>query len=297
MPQKFDANQPIVFKKVHRKNQDHHIGQGTWKIAYADFITAMMAFFLLLWLLAVSSQETLKGVAEYFASSTIMNDQNAISSDGDVVEDTHYGITAEHVTSDALIYGVSSRGRKNTKDDFSGMSTSEQQHFMSIISNIQHNTKLQDFAENIVVDMTNEGLRIQIMDSYNRSIFKPDTYELEPYVYKILMMLGKMIQDQPNYLSFTGYTASVKSNDRKKDKKIDDWSLSALRANAIREFFVSKFIQDDKVAKIVGKADTEPFDLQDKNAPNNIRVSITLLKDSAVNHFQKSIPAKTNAQK
>jgi chemotaxis protein MotB len=189
-----------------------------------------------------------------------------------------------------LIYGSPSRGKRIDQADQSGMMTDlEKQHFLDIMNNIQQSAQLKDFSDNINIDVTNEGLRIQIMDSDNRPMFKPNTYELQPYMTKILTVIGKMIKDQPNYIAISGHTASIKDLSQ---KAYDYWAISAMRANEVRKF-LGGVIKNDQVARIIGKADSEPFDVRDVYSIKNIRVSLTLLNNSAVSSFKQSAPDKS----
>ena len=257
----------IIYRKKIIKKIDDTKHSGTWKVAYADFITAMMAFFMLLWLLSVTPEESLQGIAQYFA---------VVKSGGKNVGD---GTAESH----------KSESSKTKQPDATGMfSDTEKQHFLDIMNTIQKSSELQEYLENITVDITDEGLRIQIMDSNNRPVFKPDTYQLQPYMSKILTVIGKMIKDQPNYLVLSGHTASIKDVD--KNQQDSSWLLSSMRANEIRKFLTSKILKDDQILRIIGKSDKEPFDPKDKYSLKNIRVTITLLANSSISGFQQSTP-------
>lgn len=280
----------IIYKK--RKKSSHGIHRsGMWKVAYADFITAMMAFFMLLWLLSVTPENTLKGVAKYFTQSTSVSDKVGLGFEGGADANVEDGTGAPNAASSSLIYGSPSRGRRLDQASKSGMMTDlEKQHFIEVMNNIQQNVELRDYSDNINVDMTSDGLRIQIMDSDNRPMFKPNTYELKPYMNKILTVIGKMIKDQPNYIAISGHTASVKNAN---NTSIDYWSVSSLRANEVRKYLTNDLIKKDQVVRIVGRADTEPFDAKDIYSSKNIRVGITLLNNGSVSRFQQSAPDKS----
>lgn len=280
----------IIYKK--RKKSSHAIHRsGMWKVAYADFITAMMAFFMLLWLLSVTPENTLKGVAKYFTQATSVSDKVGLGFEGGADANVEDGTGAPNAASSSLIYGSPSRGRRLDQASKSGMMTDlEKQHFIEVMNNIQQNVELRDYSDNINVDMTSDGLRIQIMDSDNRPMFKPNTYELQPYMNKILTVIGKMIKDQPNYIAISGHTASVKNTS---NAGIDYWSISSLRANEVRKYLTNDLIKPDQVVRIVGRADTEPFDAKDIYSTKNIRVGVTLLNNGSVSRFQQSAPDKS----
>jgi chemotaxis protein MotB len=257
-------------------------------VAYADFVTAMMAFFLLLWLISVSDKATLQGVAQYFTPTESISDKAGLGFDGGADANMEEGVGAPNAASSSLIYGSPSKGHRVDAARLpSNMSDVEKDHFISIMNSIQQNSELQKYSDNLHVDITNEGLRIQIMDSDNRPMFKPNTSELQPYMERIINVIGRMVDSQPNYISISGHTASVKSADA---LGIDFWGVSAQRANEVRKYMGKKLINRNQVVKILGKSDREPFDPKDPYGIKNIRVGITLLNDSSVSEFHKSLP-------
>ena len=281
--------QQVIIKKVKKIQGGGHHG-GAWKIAYADFVTAMMAFFLLLWLISVSDKATLQGIAQYFTPTDSISDKAGLGFDGGTESNLENGTISKSPTSSSVIYGSPSKGhRVDSARMPSNMSEVERDHFLSIMSSIQQNVDLQNFSDNIEVDITNEGLRIQIVDSDNRPMFKPNTSELQPYMEKIITVIAKMVSAQPNYISISGHTASIKSNS---DHNVDFWNISASRANEVRKFMTNKLIDKGQVVKILGLADREPMDPKDPYGVKNIRVGITLLNDSSITSYQKSVPSK-----
>ncbi len=280
-------NQQIVIKKVKKIEGGGHHG-GAWKVAYADFVTAMMAFFLLLWLVSVSDKATLQGVAQYFTPTESISDKAGLGFDGGADANLEEGVGAPNAASSSLIYGSPSKGHRVDSARLpSNMSDVEKDHFISIMNSIQQNSELQKYSDNLHVDITNEGLRIQIMDSDNRPMFEPNTSQLQPYMERIINVIGKMVSSQPNYISISGHTASVKSPEA---SGIDFWNISAERANEVRKYMGKKLIDKNQVVKILGKADREPFDAKDPYSIKNIRVGITLLNNASVSEFQKSSP-------
>ncbi|MEM6339031.1 MAG: flagellar motor protein MotB [Pseudomonadota bacterium] len=280
-------NQQVLIKKVKKIEGGGHHG-GAWKVAYADFVTAMMAFFLLLWLVSVSDKATLQGVAQYFTPTESISDKAGLGFDGGADANLEEGVGAPNAASSSLIYGSPSKGHRVDAARLpSNMSDVEKDHFISIMNSIQQNSELQKYSDNLHVDITNEGLRIQIMDSDNRPMFEPNTSRLQPYMERIINVIGKMVSSQPNYISISGHTASVKSAEA---SGIDFWSVSAERANEVRKYMGKKLIDKNQVVKILGKADREPFDAKDPYSIKNIRVGITLLNDASVSEFQKSSP-------
>jgi len=281
-------NQTIIIKKVKKVQGGGHHG-GAWKVAYADFVTAMMAFFLLMWLVAVSSQTTLKGIAEYFTPTEAISDKAGLGFDGGTDANMKEGVANSFAASSSLVYGSPSKGHRiDAASNPDNMSQVEKDHFMSVMNSIQQSAELQNYADNIQIDVTNEGLRIQIMDSDNRPIFKPNTAELQPYMKKIIDIIGRMIKDQPDYISVSGHAASIK--DKSQSSGLDLWLLSTNRANEVRKYLTHDLINDKQVAKVIGKSDREPFDPKDPYGAKNIRVGITLLNDHSISEYQKALP-------
>jgi len=125
------------------------------------------------------------------------------------------------------------------------------------------------------------------MDSDNRPMFKPNTSQLQPYMERIIDVIGKMISEQPNYISISGHTASVQAGAA---SDLDFWNISSERANEVRKYMSRRLIDKAQVVKIIGKADREPFDTKDPYSIRNIRVGVTLLNDASVSAHQKSLP-------
>jgi chemotaxis protein MotB len=281
-------NSVIVIRKI-KKIQAYKKQSGSWKVAYADFVTAMMAFFLLLWLLSVSSESTVEGVAKYFTPMESISDKAGLGFDGGTETNIEKGIGAENAASSSLIYGSPSKGhRVDPARKSSNMTDVEKEHFISIMNSIDQNSDLKAYSDNLQMDITNEGLRIQIIDSDNRPMFKPNTSELEPYMEKIISVIGKIVSNQPNYVYISGHTSSIK--DGNISNTLDLWKISSDRANEVRKFMVKKLVDKKQVVKIIGRADREPFDYKNPYSVQNIRVGITLLNEDSISDYQKSIP-------
>jgi chemotaxis protein MotB len=279
----------IIIKKTKEGTGTSRRHSGAWKVAYADFVTAMMAFFLLLWLVSVSSDATLEGVAKYFSPTESISNKAGLGFDGGADSNIERGIGAENAASSSLIYGSPSKGhRVDAARKPTNMSEVERDHFISIINNIQQHSDLKSYSDNLQMDITNEGLRIQIIDSDNRPMFKPNTSELQPYMEKIITVIGKVVANQPNYISISGHTASIK--DSNLSNSLDFWKISVDRANEVRKFMVNQLIDKKQVIKIIGRADREPFDYKDPYSVRNIRVGITLLNEESISDYQKSSP-------
>lgn len=282
MPKKVEPE--IVYikvKKKHRAQEASHAGM--WKVAYADFITAMMCFFLLMWLISTTPTDKLEGIAKYFAAKS-----SKFSGTG-WEEGNEKGIAPKSRPKQLI---QSSMGEQVFDSDKSGLlSDEEKQSFVNTMNDIRKDVVMQEFSENIIWDVSSEGLRIQITDTNNRPMFRPNTAELAPYMMEILNAVSRMISGYPNYVAISGHTASAQSNDIVA-QNVDFWELSALRANEVRKY-LSNGIKADQVVRIIGKSDIEPLDPKEPFNSKNARISITLLSNKSVSKYQQSLPGNT----
>ena len=271
----------IVYVTKKKRGSGEQAHAGMWKVAYADFITAMMCFFLLMWLISTTPKDRLEGLAQYFATKS-----STSKGTGDE-EGKDHGIAKKSQPKQLL---NSSAGEQVfDSDKFNLVSAEEKQSFINTMNTVKKDKTLQEFSENIVWDITSEGLRIQITDTNNRPMFKPNTSELAPYMKQILNAVSGMISTYPNYISIAGHTASITNGDQNSG---DYWQLSALRANEVRKF-LSSSLKPDQVVRIMGKADKEPMTPADPFNSQNARITITLLTNGSVSKFQQSVPEKS----
>ncbi|MCC2646077.1 MAG: motB [Rickettsiaceae bacterium] len=287
---------PIIIKKIKKGGHGGHHG-GAWKVAYADFVTAMMAFFLLLWLLASASEKTLQGLADYFTPTVGINGQMGVGIKGGANPNYKEGISASSKGSNALVYGAPHGGATpQAPQATSIIDMQDEENFSSILKDlkeeVQKDQSLKDLADNILIDMTPEGLRIQIVDDADKPMFKPGTNELQPYMKKILSLVGKIVRMLPNYISISGHTRKEPKDKMTAESDQLKWVLSAMRANAVREYLADGHLNPDQILRIVGKADFEPLDPADPENIRNIRTSIVLLKTSLLSTQKQMIPSK-----
>ncbi len=286
----------IIIKRI--KKAAHAGGHGgAWKVAYADFVTAMMAFFLLLWLLSAASDKTLQGIADYFTPTVGIKGQMGIGVKGGANPNFHDGVSVSPKGSNAIIYGVPMGGAiPQAPQATSIIDMQDDENFSSIVKElkdeVQKDPTLKGLADNILIDMTPEGLRIQIADEADKPMFKPGTDILQPHMQKILNLLGKIIKILPNYISISGHTRKEPAGSKIPEATDQKWVLSAMRANAVREFLINGHINSDQILRIVGKADLEPILPDEPEDIRNIRISIVLLKKSLLTQQKQSFPAK-----
>jgi chemotaxis protein MotB len=266
----------IVIKKIKKAGHGHH--GGSWKVAYADFVTAMMAFFMLLWLLNAVPQEVLKGVADYFTPTMGLKDGLGIGVKGGVAELTK-GIKRENSGTNASVnYGAPSSADvldiSKAKENEDGENLDRFQN--NLQRAIESDPALQQYAENIIIDQTPDGLRIQLVDSKKRSMFIPGTGDLQPFSKDILMRVSSVIRYLPNYISVIGHTNSLGGI----DESINLWKLSSDRADTARRFMNANHIDPAQTLQLVGKADRDLLVPDNPSAPENVRLEIILLRHS-----------------
>ncbi len=282
---------PIIIKKIKKVEGGHH--GGAWKVAYADFVTAMMAFFLLLWLLNVSTQEQLNGIADYFRPTSV---SESTSGAGGVMG----GLTISpdgQMTSDSVPVGVDTDlpGEDDDTDTFTqeefeqAQAEQEQQQFedaaQQLQEAIQQDPELKDIANNLIVDMTPEGLRIQIVDQKGKSMFPIGQAKMYDNTYRLLSKVAGVIEKLPNKISIRGHTDGVPYGT---DASYNNWDLSADRANASRRAMIKSGLKEARIKNVVGKADTDHLIVEDPTSPQNRRISIILLRQHKLYDDTKS---------
>ncbi|WP_432720660.1 flagellar motor protein MotB [Jeongeupia wiesaeckerbachi] len=269
-----ESQRPIVVKRIKKGGHGHH--GGAWKIAYADFVTAMMAFFLLMWLLGSVSKGNLKGIADYFS-----NPLKVASRGGEGAGDA-----------DSLIKGGGKDLSQKTGQLKKGTpSLEEQQKDKSRLSALKKkfetlmndkakkNSKLAQFKDQLRLDMVAEGLRIQIVDKQNRPMFKSGSSDLEPYAAEILDEIAQLLNDVPNSVSISGHTDAQQYASGQ--RSFSNWELSADRANAARRELIHGTLSEQKILRVNGFADEVPLDAGDRLNPVNRRISIVVLNKDA----------------
>lgn len=267
----------IIIKKIKKGGHGHH--GGAWKVAYADFVTAMMAFFLLMWLLAVSSEEQLEGIAKYFTPTIGLAGGMGVTLEGGTSNDPNF-------ETQSIIFGAPSTGSLiKTPDNLDESDTEwEEKSFIEIEQSVHKMVKdhpdLRKYSDSIALDSTPEGLRIQLIHRKDRPLFEPGSDALLPHAKILLEKISSIIRFIPNYLSIAGHTSGTGEDE-------DNWALSAARANSARSYMVSDGgIDKEHVFRVEGKADRDPYDKEEPDEDSNIRIAITLLKHSIIAYRQ-----------
>ena len=273
-----DSQQPIVVKRIKKMAGGAH--GGAWKVAYADFVTAMMAFFLLMWLLGSTTSGDLKGIAEYFQTPLKVSlsggsgsgDATSILQAGGEDLTRSYGqvkrgeVDAKKTALNVM--AVKAEFERAEKEKLSGLKD-------QISAMIENDAKLKQFKNQLLLDITDEGLRIQIVDEKNRPMFASSSAELQPYSREILRQIGKSLNGVDNKVSLSGHTDATPYPGG--EKGFGNWELSANRANSSRRELVAGGMDDAKVMRVVGLASALPFDTSDPFSPINRRISIIVM--------------------
>ena len=296
----------VIIKRIKKSGHGAHHG-GAWKVAYADFVTAMMAFFLLMWLINTTTPEQKRGIADYFAPQSIAQ---TLSGSGGVLGGKVMGEESARAGGAASVFqknspsspttrtkstqaqksqggATDSQGQAADSQASSGQnadrSTSSSQdgdfaHAAEAIHQaINDNPDLAQLSKQVIMEQTPEGLRIQLVDQDGRPMFQQGTSEPMPYTRRLLAEIGKIIDRLPNRVSISGHTEAkpfVGPNGE------TNWELSAARANAGRSLLAAGGLNADRIYEVAGKAGSEPLLPDDPNGSANRRLSITLLREA-----------------
>ena len=283
----------IVIKKVKKGGGDAGHHGGAWKVAYADFVTAMMAFFLLMWLINTTSPEQKKGIADYFAPASVSETTSgaggilngtALGKDGNkqagtasVIEQTapqaphtdQTGGTAQQNPTTSPNTASSS----DQADDAALQSAAE-----SLKQALQNMPELAELSKQIMVDQTPEGLRIQLIDQEGRSMFEQGSAAPNDRARVLLRAVARVINQLPNRITVTGHTSASPG----RGKVDNDWDLSQARANASRKILQQAGVDADRVYQTSGKAANDPLYPDDPTLAGNRRIAVVLLREAPV---------------
>ncbi|MDP1594674.1 MAG: flagellar motor protein MotB [Gallionella sp.] len=277
---------PIVIKRIKKVAAGHH--GGAWKIAYADFVTAMMAFFLLMWLLGSTAKGDLKGISEYFktplkvalSGGTGSGDSSSIIKGGgqDLTRSSGQVKSGELPAEKRVI------NMKAAQQEFLRIERAKELEKLkelksNIEKSIENSPKLKQFKEQILLDITSEGLRIQIVDEKNRPMFRSGSAQLEPYTREILRAIGQTLNDVSNKVSISGHTDAALYGGG--NRGYSNWELSADRANASRRELISGGMADEKIVRVVGLSSAVLFNKEDAMSPVNRRISLIVMNKKA----------------
>jgi chemotaxis protein MotB len=287
------ADGTVIIKRIKKSGHGAHHG-GAWKVAYADFVTAMMAFFLLMWLINTTTPEQKRGIADYFAPQSIAQ---TVSGSGGVLGGKVMGEESAHAggaqsvmqkqsppspaspvksLASGVTGGATGASQNNSTPNTNTAQDGEFAHAAEAIrQTIQDNPDIANLSHQVMLEQTPQGLRIQLVDQDGRPMFQQGTNEPMPYTKKLLAAVGQVIDTLPNRVSISGHTGR---NDDTANGGA--WELSSARANAARALLQAGGLRSDRIYEVAGKAGSEPLLPEDPNASANRRLSIVLLREA-----------------
>ncbi len=291
--------QPIIIKRV--KKGGHAAHGGAWKIAYADFVTAMMAFFLLMWLLGSTAKGELQGISDYFSSPLKVamtggdgsgNSSSVIPGGGNDLSKVHGQVRRSDTDAEkARRQSIDTARAERAKQDAERIKTLQ----AKIDALITENPRLNEYKSQIRIDVTPDGLQIQIVDDQNRPMFDSGSAMVKPYMRDILREIGAALNGVENRVSLAGHTDAVPYSNS--DRGYSNWELSSDRANATRRELVAAGMPDAKLGRVVGLAASDLLEPDNPRSAANRRITITVLTREAEERLMgKGIPTVTSTE-
>ncbi|MDO9437949.1 flagellar motor protein MotB [Hydrogenophaga sp.] len=286
--------QPIIVKRI--KKTGHAAHGGAWKIAYADFVTAMMAFFLLMWLLGSTAKGELQGIASYFQSPVKVslmggngtgNSSSILPGGGRDLSQAFGQMDSGDKERAAKIMGAQMARAEQARQDAQRMDALERK----ISALIERNPKLSEYGSQIQLEKTTDGLHIQIVDNQNRPMFDAGSSLVKPYMRDILREIGTALGDVENRIALAGHTDATPYGNG--DRGYSNWELSADRANASRRELVAGGLPDNKLRRVEGLASSRLLKVEQPTDPINRRISIVVMTQEAE---ERMLPQVTPAR-
>ena len=290
------SDRPILIKKVKKVAGHGHHG-GAWKVAYADFVTAMMAFFLLMWLINTTDPEQKRGIAEYFAPASV---SQTTSGSGGILGGTSLGDDgAKGSGSMSVINQLAPEAPLDAPEEAgqnSNLAAASEEELRDEIARreaadfasaaeslrqaMQSMPELAELSKQLIIDQTPEGLRIQLVDQEGRSMFETSSARPNPRAQLLLRAISRVINQLPNRISITGHTSASPGSNRASAP--GDWPLSSARADASRLILQGAGVDPDRVYQVSGKAGSDPLYPDDPTLAGNRRIAIVLLREAPV---------------
>jgi chemotaxis protein MotB len=290
------SDRPILIKKIKKVVGGGHHG-GAWKVAYADFVTAMMAFFLLMWLINTTDPEQKRGIAEYFAPASVSSTTSgsggilggtALGDDGSkssgsqsVISELAPEAPADSPQAVGQNANLAAASEEALREEITRREAAE---FASAAESLrqamQSMPELAELSKQLIIDQTPEGLRIQLVDQEGRSMFDPTSSRPNARAQLLLRTVSRVINQLPNRISITGHTSAAPGSNRA--TLPTDWALSSARANASRLILQSAGVDGDRVYQVSGKAGSDPLYPDDPTLAGNRRIAIVLLREAPV---------------
>jgi chemotaxis protein MotB len=266
------ALQPIIIKRRKVVKAAGHHG-GAWKVAYADFVTAMMAFFLLMWLLNATTEEQRKGLADYFNPTIPISrisggGSDALNGSSIFTEETlaRMGTGASHERS------VESPATAKEAEEKAAEEKAIAENLQSLKESLGE--KSHQLSEHLMIKMSPEGIVLELVDSESTPLFPVGRSQPSDLLVELLDTVSETFGTFENDIKIVGHTDNRRYRN---DAMYDNWNLSADRANTARRLLVRSGVSRDRIREVSGKADTDPLIKEDPSAAQNRRISITIL--------------------
>ena len=274
--------QPIIVKKV--KKGGHAAHGGAWKIAYADFVTAMMAFFLLMWLLGSTTEGDKKGLQDYFQSplkvalgggSGSGDSSHLVKGGGEDITRTAGQVKRGEVEAPKRTFNLQALKAEQRRAEQERLEELRN----TIQAKMQGSDKFKAISSQVRLDMTRDGLRIQIVDDQNRPMFDSGSAVVKPYMRELLRAIGELLGEVPNLLTLEGHTDATPFPGG--ERGYSNWELSADRANASRRELMAGGLDERRILRVTGLASSQLFERENPTHPSNRRISIIVMNREA----------------
>jgi len=286
----------IIIKRARKSSHGRHHHGGAWKIAYADFVTAMMAFFLLMWLLGSTAKGDLQGIADYFSAPMMvaMSGGDGSGTSSSIVPGGGEDLSRNHGQihrSQSIDQPGRREGRKTGSQ---GQAQRELRRMRALKARVDaaldNSALLAEVRQQVRTEIIEDGLLIQILDEQHRPMFDLGSAQLQPYMRDILHAVGTALAAvQGERISLSGHTDAAPYSGG--ERGYSNWELSAERANASRRELVAAGMPLGQLARVVGVADSQPLLPQTPRAPQNRRITITVLTEAAQERLLGNVPA------
>ena len=296
MPQGPDGNTIIIVKKV-VGHAGHH--GGSWKVAYADFVTSMMALFMTLWLVSAAPDTVRETVAEYFKYPGLFSFDKGTSAiqlrDSGVLDRKISNEPAETVIEDITKENEPGKVNELLRQSLRESAESVTGSILASVEKMNGSLggKIGDISGNISITVDDQGLHIDIMDSKKTSMFELGRDAMSIEARHMMYRIAEVIKDMPNTIEIAGHTDSIKFSS-KVSSEYDNWYLSTDRANAARKMFIRAGINPERIVRVIGYADTQPKDKESLTNPANRRITITLHYDDDVAQKLQEMKSENN---
>jgi chemotaxis protein MotB len=283
--------QPIIIKRVRKGGHAKHTG--AWKIAYADFVTAMMAFFLLMWLLGSTTEGDKKGIADFFnaplrvaltGGSGSGDSSHVVRAGGQDLTRTTGQVKEGDIEARHHLLSLKPLQAEQRRAEIARLESLKKR----VEEALAASPKLAAMNSQIRLDMTRDGLRIQIVDEQSRPMFDSGSAVVKPYMRDLLREIGHMLSDVPNRITLEGHTDAQPFGGG--DRGYSNWELSSDRANASRREIVTGGLPDDRMLLVQGLASSNLFVPGDPQSPMNRRISIIVMNREAEERLLKILP-------